>query len=426
MSDQKQSILIISGVRGDTRRYRTFHLYEQARLAGLDCQLAHITDRNLQPKVQQAHLVILHRTFYTPLVDWIIKDVHQRGGLLIQDIDDLLFEPDVFRYIDSPDFSDPMRSSLYIEEMHLYHQTVEACDVIIAATDYLAERVKRLGKPVWVHRNAFSLEMLDISRKALKSRRGMDERIVIGYASGTATHNHDFSLTKPALFSGMQKFANTELWLVGPLDPGKAWGSMGDRVHRLKKVPWRDLPAILAQFDINLAPLRLDNPFGQSKSEIKYVEAALVKVPTIGSSSEAFKHAIRSTFNGFLADNNKEWEQQLEKLIYEPRLRRETGEIAFQDVLKHYHPLVRARELVETLSAIGGRKITSTILNQPDNEVAEPTQEYWSSARLEKSPSLLQMARYSLRQRGFRVLTRQIRVYIRRWLSPVFPYRKHE
>jgi hypothetical protein len=45
MADHEQSILILSGARGDTRRYRTFHLYEQTRLAGLECQLSHVTDR---------------------------------------------------------------------------------------------------------------------------------------------------------------------------------------------------------------------------------------------------------------------------------------------------------------------------------------------------------------------------------------------
>ena len=41
---------------------------------------------------------------------------------------------------------------------------------------------------------------------------------------------------------------------------------------------WRELPWIIAQTDINLAPLEMDNPFCQAKSEIKFVEAALVGV----------------------------------------------------------------------------------------------------------------------------------------------------
>jgi glycosyltransferase involved in cell wall biosynthesis len=425
MTNHRQSILILSGVRGDTRRYRTFHLYEQSKLAGLDSLLSHVTDGDLQEKAKRSSITILHRAFFTPMIGWIEQEIHNKGGKLIQDIDDLLFEPNAFRFINSVDFADPIRAALYQEEMHLYRQTLDLCDVAITSTGYLAERIQRLGKPVHVHRNGFSLEMLDLSDKAYQSRKGNHERIVIGYASGTATHNQDFALIKPALISTMQKFAHTELMLVGPIDPGKDWGSMADRVHRIKKVPWRELPAVLSQFDINLAPVQNDNPFGQSKSEIKYVEAALVRVPTIASPSDAYQVAIKPNINGFLAESTKEWEANLEHLICEPTYRCEIGEIAIQDVLERYHPQIRAREFVNTLNTIIGYKIMvpeSRNIDGP-NEI-ESIHVYWSSAQDEKSPSLYQMALYTLRQRGLNVLVKQILIYIRRWLAPVIPYRK--
>lgn len=425
MANNELSLLIISGVRGDTRRYRTFHLYEQSQLAGMNSQLAHITDDDLQKKVEQASLVILHRAFYTDQVSWLINYIHRKGGLVIQDIDDLLFEPAAFSYIDSVDFADPLRTTLYLEEMHLYRDAIEACDAVIVSTDYLAERAKQFNKPVRVHRNAYSMEMLSQSEKAFKSRRGMDERIVIGYASGTATHNQDFARIKPALQSIMQKFANAELWLVGPLDPGKDWGRLADRIHQIKKVPWRELPEVLAKFDINLAPVRIDNPFGQSKSEIKFMEAALVKVPTIANPSDAFKVAIRHQFNGFLANSTREWEQTLEQLIFERKRRLEVGNIAYQDVIQSYHPLVRAKELALTLSSLTTIPFDFTpSLNPEDIERFNASHAFWSSAPLENTPTLRQMGLYTLHTRGFRTLFKQIRVYIRRWLTLVFPYQK--
>jgi glycosyltransferase involved in cell wall biosynthesis len=418
------SILIVSGVRGDTRRYRTFHLFEQSQLAGMNSQLAHITDDDLQNKVEQSSLVILHRAFYTDQISWLINYIHRKGGLVVQDIDDLLFEPAAFSYIDSVDFTDPLRTSLYLEEMHLYRNTVEACDAVIVSTDYLAERIKQFDKPVRVHRNAYSMEMLAQSENAYKSRRGMDERIVLGYASGTATHNQDFARIKPALQSIMQKFANTELWLVGPLDPGKDWGKLEERIHKIKKVPWRELPELLAKFDINLAPVRIDNPFGQSKSEIKYMEAALVKVPTIANPSDSFKVAIRNQFNGFLANSTREWEQILEQLIFERKRRIQVGDAAYQDVLQRYHPLVRAKELAETLNSLTNYPFDfTTSINSEEIKRFNASHDYWSSAQLEKTPTLRQMGLYTLHTRGYKVLLKQIRVYIRRWLTPLIPYR---
>ncbi|MFZ2095304.1 MAG: glycosyltransferase [Anaerolineales bacterium] len=425
MINNNPSILIVSGERGDRRRFRTFHLYEQTQLAGMQSQLAHITDDDLQNKVEQSSIVILQRTFYSDQIAWLVDEIHRKGGSVIQDIDDLLFEPAAFPYIDNIDFADPMCTSMYFEEMHLYRNTIEICDAITVSTDYLAERVKQFGKPIKVHRNAFSMEMLTQSEKAFKSRRGMDERIVIGYAVGNPTHNQDFAYIKPAMQSILHKFANAEIWLVGPLDPGKDWGRLADRIHKFKKVPWRDLPEILSKFDINLSSVRTDNPFGQSRSEINYVEAALVRVPTIASPSDAFKVAIRHKFNGFLANNTQEWEHALERLIYEYKLRREVGEIAYQDVIQRYHPLVRAKELAETLSAITDHQFISPWNNLPEDiEGFSTTHTFWSSAEYEETPTLRQMGLHTLHSRGYKVLLKQIRIHIRRWLATLIPYPK--
>src|SRR5512143_2189587 len=75
-------ILILSGVRGDTRRYRTLHLYQQLQLAGLACQLSHITDPHLPELAPKAAVVILHRVSYDLYVEDLIQGVHARGGLV--------------------------------------------------------------------------------------------------------------------------------------------------------------------------------------------------------------------------------------------------------------------------------------------------------------------------------------------------------
>jgi glycosyltransferase involved in cell wall biosynthesis len=425
MTDKLPSILILSGVRGDTRRYRTFHLYEQTQLIGLDSQISHVTHGGLQKKVENASIVILHRASFNPQIAWLEKEIHGKAGILIQDIDDLLFEPNSFKYIQSIDFSDPVRSSLYQEEMGLYQKTVEACDAVTASTDYLAERIRLLGKPVCVHRNAFSLEMLYISEQAFHARQNTQARIVIGYASGTATHDQDFALIKPALKSILDRFPNVELRLVGPLDPGSDWGDLENRVHQLRLVPWRQLPVILAGFDINLAPLRTDNPFGQSKSEIKFVEAALVRVPTIASPSEAFRLAIKNTKTSFLAGETKEWEDALETLIQQPELRQQLGVAAFQDVVQHYHPAIRANELVETLGTLTDQKIGPGNIDYSANITSiGSTLSFWSSAQEEKTPTLLQMGWYSLHYRGLSVLSKQIWIFLRRLAAPIIPFQK--
>jgi glycosyltransferase involved in cell wall biosynthesis len=424
MTEIDPSILILSGARGDTRRYRAFHLYEQARLAGLNCQLSHVTDPEIRNKAERSSIVFLHRASFDTQIAWLEKEIHRRGGLLIQDLDDLIVDPDAIKYIDSPDFTDPIRLSLYQEDIRLYVKTLEMCDFIVTSGEFLADSIRQLRKSTWVHRNAFSLEMLANSERAYLSRTINPARIVIGYASGTPTHNQDFALVKPALKAILSRHANVELWLVGLLDPGDEWGSQDNQIHRLKRVPWRNLPKIQAQFDINLAPLRIDNPFGQSKSEIKYIEAGLLRIPTVASPSDAFMHAIRHADNGFLAGDPQEWESLLENLIIQPESRTSVGERAYQDVKLHYHPLVRARELTGTLNSMLGDKFAlpniDLSLDIPQDRL---TQSFWSSADLERTPTLIQRGLYTLRYRSFRTLVQQVWIYIRRMISPIFPYR---
>jgi glycosyltransferase involved in cell wall biosynthesis len=426
MTSVGESILILSGVRGDTRRYRTFHLFEQTCLLGLDSKLSHVVDREFRKKVEQASIIILHRAIYNKQISWLEREVHQRNGILIQDIDDLLFEPESFDYIDSIDFSDPRRASLYKTEMLMYRQTLEVCDAVITSTDYLANQVSKFSKPVRVHRNAFSLEMLELSENAFKSRQTRSKKIVIGYASGTATHNQDFAQIQPALQSILRRHSNSELWLIGPVDPGTGWENLANQIKRFKLVSWRELPKLQAQFDINLAPLRTDNPFSQSKSEIKYIEAALLHIPTIASPSDAYSYAIQHKQNGILANDAKEWEDNLDELISQPNFRSFLGENAFQATMQNDHPQVRANQFKDSLEILTGRKKDLKHETNEDNHHNKGSgTPYWSSKQAEKTPSLLQMSIYSVQNRGFQVLFQQVQIYIRRLISPIFPYRNY-
>jgi len=236
------TITILSGVRGDTRRYRSIHPYEQLRLAGVECQLTHVTHPRLAEQIRRSSVVIFHRTTSNSFLQRLVQELKDRGGLAIQDVDDLVFDPDAFRWIASPDFADPVRATLYQEDMGRNRDALLACQAAIASTDYLAELVRTLGKPAWVHRNAFSLEMLSISTTALQRRPSPQARVVIGYASGTPTHDRDFELVRPALQAVLRRHDHAELWLVGPLDPGPGWESFAGRLHRVDFVPWRSLP----------------------------------------------------------------------------------------------------------------------------------------------------------------------------------------
>ena len=431
---KQPSVLVLSGVRGDTRRYRSIHPYEQLILSGVDCQLSHITDPKLPQKIGRSSVVIFHRTSFNPYVQHLFKALQERDGLIISDVDDLVFDPTAFRWIDSPDFQDPVRAELYQEDMRRNRATLEASQAVTVSTQYLAEQIRSMGKPSWVHRNAFSLEMLAYSEEAFQHKQSDAKKVVIGYASGTPTHDRDFEVAKPALQSTLRKFPDTELWIIGQLNPGNDWGSLNDRIKRYNMVPWRDLPKMLAKFDINIAPLVMNNPFGKSKSEIKYVEAGLVRVPTIASPTEAFKFAIQSGVNGILAADEEEWSDALAMLVEQAEARYAMGERAYADVLKRYHPMRRAADLINTLDQIHEQVYAEHlwIAVKPGSAEAHlPTDGHsmkpaWDSTAVERTPTLAQIALYTLRHRGLRTMLMQVWVYFRRLVAPIVPYKNPE
>lgn len=420
------SFLILSGVQGDTRRYRTHHLAEQLRLAGLDVRLSHITAPDALGLAEKADCIIVHRLVWDRVTRLLFACAEKQRALVLLDIDDLVFDPEVFDHIDSPDFADARRARLYRENMRRSREVLDHCAGVLASTEFLAERARACGKPAWVHRNAFSLEMLALSTAARQAARSESD-FIIGYASGTRTHDRDFALAAPAIRGFLRRHADARLWLAGHLDPGAGWDELEGRIQRQAFRPWRLLPALLAGFTVNLAPLRSDNPFGQSKSEIKFMEAGLVGVPTIASPTEAFLHAIRDQHTGLIAHSQADWEEALETLFAAPGQRRALAEAAYRDILARYAPWVRAAEALRTLDQaaeeLTGRAFGIRSAQIPPLSSPEAARALWLPAKLEKHPTLFERGLHTLRSRGISTLGDEIWIYFRRLLAPIFPYK---
>lgn len=420
--DNPGGVLILSGVLGDTRRYRALHLLQQLRLAGVDCSLGHISDPNAARLAADARVLVLQRVGDTPLARSLLDQVHRSGGVALYDTDDLIFDPQAFQWIHSPDFKMAMRRSLYQQDMLLQRALLQACDGCLVSTDYLAGLVRPVsGKPVWVHRNAANVEMAGISETFFNRRRPPDGRVIIGYASGTPTHSRDFALVAPALRQLLRAHSQAELWVIGHLHLDDSWREFGARVRTFNAVKWRDLPARLADLDINLAPLAQDNPFSQSKSEIKWMEAALVGVPTIASATDAFQYAIRDGQNGLLVHTDADWLPALERLL-DADYRERLGAAARDAALAGYLPLQRARDALNLLNN------TAAGLNLAERWQFRPLLKgslgaYAFTAAEEKEPSLWQMGLYNLRQRGAGVLARRVLIQARRFLARWFPFK---
>ena len=91
-----------------------------------------------------------------------------------------------------------------------------------------------------------------------------------------------FAQVEAALLEVMERHPKVYLKLVGGVLDESGMEPVQNRIEKLPFMDWRQLPAVIAGLDINLMPLE-DSIFHCSKSENKWMEAALVKVPSVMS-----------------------------------------------------------------------------------------------------------------------------------------------
>jgi glycosyltransferase involved in cell wall biosynthesis len=349
-------ILFVSGLGGDTRRYRCVHHQQQLSLQGVESSLFAADDLQLYAAVAACDVLVLHRVAWSPLIADLVAVAHGCGAPVVFESDDLIFAPELFDRIAYLDTLPPEAAQRFRADLAGQVQTFAHCDCVLTTTEFLAQAAAERGKPAYVQRNAFSAEMFAAAERAWPLRRerldGNRSEVVLGYFSGTGSHNRDFATITPILAELMGRYAHLRLHVVGHLDVGGALLAYEERIRRLPFVPWQELPSLLAQVDVNLAPLELDNPFCQAKSEIKYGEAALVGVPTVASPTQAFAHAVRHGETGLLAATHDEWRDALVRLIEDPAHAAELGEAARQAVYAAYAPEVAAPALTATLETI--------------------------------------------------------------------------
>jgi glycosyltransferase involved in cell wall biosynthesis len=354
-------ILFVSGLGGDTRRYRCVHHQQQLSLHGVESSLFAADDLQLYAAVAACDVLVLHRVAWSPLIADVAAVAHGCGAPVVFETDDLIFAPELFDRIAYLDTLPPAAAQRFRADLAGQVQTFAHCDCVLTTTEYLAQAAIERGKPAYIQRNAFSTEMMAAAERAGAGRRqqlegqqldGERRTFVLGYFSGTGSHNRDFATITPIVAELMGRYAHLRLHVVGHLDVGGALLAYEERIQRLPFVPWQELPSLLAQVDVNLAPLELDNPFCQAKSEIKYSEAALLGVPTVATPTQAFVYAMRHGATGLLAATPDEWRAALVRLIEDPAYAAALGAAARQAVYASYAPEVAAPALVSTLETI--------------------------------------------------------------------------
>lgn len=335
-------------------RYRVDHQIEQCLAYGLSARK--IDEWNLSDDdVRTAHTFIIFRCPYNDRVGRFVELAKSLNKSVFYDIDDLVIDrcyTNQIKYLDTMSAEERRGYDAGVDAMK---KTMLLCDGVITTTEGMAKELRKYLDTVVINRNVASEGMLFQSMRAIEERdffpfvdmsevnkhdrkrwrnavrryKEADHSLVhIGYFSGSITHNEDFELVMPAITQLMEKHANVRLHIVGELDIPECLEPYRSRVIAEPFLPWRRLPKLISQMDINIAPL-VDTIFNRAKSENKWLEAALVKVPTIASNVGAFAEAIQSGVTGILCNTVDDWHAALVEMVENPVYREAIGQAAY-------------------------------------------------------------------------------------------------
>jgi len=326
-------ILFINGCTlPHPQRYRVDHQVEQFRASGLYSNRINYDKLSLD-MLKYYRGFVFFRCPITPVVEEFINEAKKENKTVFFDIDDLVIDK---KYTDTIQFLKTMSKddkALYDDGVLRMQKTLKMCDYAITTTEALAQELKNYTKEVYVNRNVASERMVELSLEALKNKTNNENKIVIGYLSGSITHNPDVEMIKPVLIEILKKYNNVFLKLVGELELPKEFLEFKDRIIIEPFMSWELLPSVIASLDINLAPIE-ESIFNEAKSENKWLEASLVKTVTVASNIGAFKKMINNNIDGILCSTEKDWKNSLIKLIEDKTLRNKIANNSYNRVIK--------------------------------------------------------------------------------------------
>ncbi|WP_229151261.1 glycosyltransferase [Aurantimonas sp. VKM B-3413] len=318
-----------------------------------------------------ADIALFYRVPATPPIGAAIAYARALGLPTVYEIDDLIFEsayypPALESYGGLIDRSE---HAGLLTGVPLFRAAMAACDYAVASTPSLArhmEKVVRRGT-CFVHRNALGASKLQ-RMPPLPERP--DASITIFYGSGTKAHKSDFeTLAMPALLRLLGEHPLVELVLIGQLTLPDSFAPFSERIRQIPLLKDREAYwSLLRTAAINLAVLE-SGPFNDCKSEIKWLEAAVLGVPSVVSRTATHDEILTDAETACLAADAEEWFDRLDRLVRDARLRNRIAQNARQLALACYELQPMADKLAAWLAGIARAGTTAPASRPADTTV---------------------------------------------------------
>jgi glycosyltransferase involved in cell wall biosynthesis len=337
LPDRIKILLIVEESIPHCFRYRVKQKMEQLELMEYDCEwvswknYAHAANR-----IHFYHVVLFYRVpGFDSVVD-LMNLAHSLNKAVLFDVDDLIFNKKIMqKHIRSlKSVSEKERKEL-VHGTELYSKAIEKADFLISSTPSLCKQLESYDGRVFLHRNGLDSENVHCLNSVFPEKER--EYVSILYGSGTKTHNADFQIAAPALVRILGEYDNVRLIIVGSLDLSEEFCGLEEKIVRISMMSNQAYMELLKVADISLAPLE-SGVFTDSKSEIKWLEAAVFRVPSVVSATITYEEILVDGENGFICSSSEQWYEKLSLLVNDRSVRTYIGENAFKTAQKEYSP----------------------------------------------------------------------------------------
>lgn len=292
--------------------------------------------------VDYADLLVICRSGYSHRINQLITRFRTQRKRVLFDIDDFVFDTSYAHLIISTldqDTDQPQVWDYWFAYLGRMGETLRMCDGAITTNDYLATRIAEFsGLPVNVVPNFINQEQLSISETLFRRKEASgfssDDKICLGYFSGSPSHNLDYAIITSALEEVLENDSRVELMVVGYIEAGPELERFGRRIKRQRFHDYVNLQSLVGSVEFNLMPLQL-NDFTNCKSDLKYFEAAIVGTLSIASPSRTYAAAIQDRKNGYIAQAHQ-WASVIQRAIENIDTYPDMAAIAYADARLKY------------------------------------------------------------------------------------------
>ena len=335
-------VYIYESPNASTFRYRVYNMCQILNKNQAFCATYVFVDELpfLLNYLDYVDFLVLVRVRWSLKIDALLAKSSARDIKIFFDMDDLVYDvakiPLIMSSLAVHEDEDSHNSWFsYISRIFL---TAKNADGFITTNYFLAEKLSSFfNRKCFVIQNFMNEEQINVSDKIFELKKKLafeKDAILIGYFSGSPSHNNDFMSISSELYYLMKSDDRIKLRLVGFLDmpPSLYEFYSAKRIECIPLQNYLDLQVKIAECDINIIPL-LVNEFTHCKSELKYFEAAIVATESVATPTFVYQKIIQDGKNGYLA-NQGEWQQKISDLIYKHK--DNTLEAARQYVLDNY------------------------------------------------------------------------------------------